>query len=200
MAKLDILVEEPSAEAFLRTILPRLFQAHARVRCDVVPHQGKDDLIAKLPARLSAYGGKGLHDRRVIILVDRDAENCVHLRRRLNEIAARSGLIVRGIGDLNWRVATRIAIEELEAWYFGDWTAVCSAYPKAKLSNSERARNCDAIAGGTWEQLERVLQRAGYFSGGLRKIELARAVGKHFDPARCVSHSFRKFLEAVRGP
>ena len=58
-------------------------------------------------------------------------------------------------------------------------------------------RDPDAIAGGTWEALERVLQRAGYFRSGLRKIEAARAIAEHMDPARNRSASFRSFHRTI---
>lgn len=95
-------------------------------------------------------------------------------------------------------------IEELEAWYFGDWEAVCAAYPRAPkdIPGKSRYRNPDAIQGGTAEAFERVLQRVGYYATGLAKVDAARRVGAHFDPARCRSQSFRYFyailLEACR--
>jgi hypothetical protein len=36
-------------------------------------------------------------------------------------------------------------------------------------------RDPDGVLGGTWEALERILKRAGYFKTGLRKMECARA-------------------------
>ena len=53
------------------------------------------------------------------------------------------------------------------------------------------------IIGGTWETLERVLQRAGHYSGGLSKIELARTMAAHMDPARNTSASFNCFAEGL---
>ena len=195
VAGLDIFVEERSAEAFLCAMLPRCLPANRAFT--VVPHQGKDDLLAKLESRLRVYADGSLRGRRVVVLVDRDAEDCLALKRRLEGIAAKLELATRTQMGGGWRVVNRIAIEELEAWYFGEWSAVQKAYPKAKLSRAESARNPDFITGGTWEQLERVLKRAGYFKGGLRKIELARNVGAHFEPDRCTSRSFRRFYEAV---
>ena len=96
-------------------------------------------------------------------------------------------------------MVNRIAIEELEAWFFGDWEAVRSAYPKVPASQLQKAgfRDPDAIKGGTWEAMERVMQGAGYFGGGLRKIELARSVAAHMVAERNRSASFRAFVEAV---
>ena len=97
------------------------------------------------------------------------------------------------------KFVTRIAIEELEAWYFGDWQAVCSAYPSASPSTPRQAnyRNPDAIKGGTWEAFERVLKRHGYFKQGLAKVEAATRVGQHIDPKRNKSRSFAVFYNAI---
>jgi hypothetical protein len=76
---------------------------------------------------------------------------------------------------------------------------VRKAYNRVPTSipNQAAYRQSDAVAGGTWEALERVLQRAGYFSSGLRKLEAAQAIGEHFDPALASSPSFIAFREAI---
>jgi hypothetical protein len=48
----EVLVEEPSMEAALRLLLPRLL---SELTFAVHPYQCKDDLLAKLPARLRGY-------------------------------------------------------------------------------------------------------------------------------------------------
>jgi hypothetical protein len=55
----------------------------------------------------------------------------------------------------------------------------------------------DAIAGGTWEAMERVLRKAGYFNSGLRKLNLARSVAAHMDIHRNRSRSIQAFATAV---
>jgi len=114
-------------------------------------------------------------------------------------MAADAGLATRSASRRSYVVANRLAIEELEAWYFGDWAAVRAAYPRAPETIPARARYRapDAIAGGTWEAFERVLQAAGYFAGGLRKIEAARAVAEHMDPSRNRSPSFAALRDAL---
>ncbi len=42
------------------------------------------------------------------------------------------------------------------------------------------------------------MRRAGYFGGGLRKIEAARAIARHWDPDASSSPSFRAFRDALR--
>jgi hypothetical protein len=97
-------------------------------------------------------------------------------------------------------VVNRIAIEELEAWYFGDWRAVRAAYPKVPRNAPQQAsfRHPDDIAGGTWEAFERVLQGAGYFGQGLRKVEAARTIAPHLVPRRNTSPSFRALRDALQ--
>ena len=95
------------------------------------------------------------------------------------------------------KVVNRIVIEELEAWYFGDWEAVLAAYPR--VPKNIPYRDPDAIRGGTWEAFERVMQKADYFEGGLRKIEAARAIAPHWEPDRNTSSSFRVFCDVLQG-
>lgn len=197
-AHLVLLVEEPSMEAFLRALLPRLLPQDRTF--EVHPFQGKSDLLGKLEARLRGYAAWLPADWRIVVVVDRDDDECRALKSLLESIARRAGLRSRSrAGGAPWQLINRIAIEELEAWYFGDWAAVRTAYPRTSASVPRRQafRDPDAIAGGTWEAFERVLQVHGYFKGGLSKIEAARAIGAHIDPARSSSHSFRAFTEAI---
>jgi len=192
-----VFVEELSAEAFLEGILPGIL---GRIDFRINRFLGKDDLLAKLEQRL-----RGLawipRSHKIVVLVDRDDDDASHLRRRLDDIARKVGYTVHSMRSQGqFQVANRLAIEELEAWFFGEVEALRACYPKVPptLQKREGFRNPDAIAGGTWEAMERVLQSVGYFKGGLRKIELARTVGSHFLPDRCVSDSFREFHAVLR--
>ncbi len=114
--------------------------------------------------------------------------------------AAKAGLVPRSnAAPGSWQVVSRIAIEELEAWFFGEWASVRSAYPRVppKVTTHAAYRNPDAIKGGTWEALERILKTAGYFSLGLRKTEIASAIGRHMNPQANTSPSFACFRTAV---
>lgn len=139
-AHLEVLVEEPSMEAFLGALLPRLLPADRSFLLH--PFQGKTDLLGKLQDRLRGYAGWLPDDWRVVVVVDRDDDDCV--------------------------------------------VAGQAAY-----------RHPDAILGGTWEAFERVLQRHGYFRGGLGKIEAARALGGVVEPSRNRSPSFARFRDAL---
>ena len=192
---LELLVEEPSMEAFLRALLPRLLPQDRTF--EVHPFQGKNDLLSKLEPRLRGYAAWLPANWRIVVVVDRDDDDCRVLKRRLEAIARHAGLLTRG--RVPWQLINRIAIEELEAWYFGDWEAVRAAFPRvsASVPRRQQFRNADAIAGGTWEAFERVMQAHGYFKGGLLKIEAARAIGAHVDPVRSSSRSFRAFGGAI---
>lgn len=195
---LVVLVEELSMEAFLRALLPRLLPKERTF--EVHPFQGKSDLLSKLGARLHAYAKWLPADWRIIVVVDRDDDDCTALKRSLEKIARDAGLSTRtGTRGNHWQLVNRIAIEELEAWYFGDWEAVRAVYPRLSPTVPSRRgfRDPDAISGGTWEAFERVLKRHGYFEGGLRKIDAARAVGAVLDLARCGSRSFGLFRDAI---
>ena len=193
---LEFLVEEQSMQAFLDGILPKLLMGRATHRA--MAHQGKPDLLAKLENRLRGYARYITPEMRLIILVDRDDGDCSALKQELEGKAKGAGLVTRS-SERPWQIANRIAIEELEAWYFGNWPAVRSAFPKvpANIDRQASFRFPDAIAGGTWEAFERILQRAGYFSNGLRKVECARLISEHFDPSACVSPSFASFRSVV---
>ncbi len=188
---LDFLVEEPSMERFLRALLPRLLPQNRTF--EVHPFQGKSNLLGKLGARLRGYASWLPEDWRIVVIVDRDNDDCVELKKRLEAIALAAGLRTRtNAGAAKWQLVNRIAIEELEAWYFGDWKAVREAYPRVAPNIPQRQgfRDSDTIAGGTWEAFERVMQRHGYFKSGLGKLEAARVIGALVDPTRSTSKSF----------
>lgn len=195
---LKFLIEEPSMEAFLRGLLPRLLPADHSF--DVHAFQGKPDLLGKLEARLRSYARWLPADCRLFVVVDRDDNDCHELKQRLESMAQRAGLLTRSrAGAMPWQLVNRIAIEELEAWYFGDWNAVRAEYPRVSANVPQRQglRDPDAIVGGTWETFERTLQRHGYFKTGLVKIDLARRIAARIDPERNRSASFRVFHMAL---
>ena len=196
---LEILVEEPSMEAFLRELLPRLFPKDCPF-FQIRVFQGKPDLLDKLQARLKGYAHWPSNYGRIVVVVDCDDDDCRKLKQQLEEAATAAGLRTRsGAGGTPWQVVNRIAIEELEAWYFGDWEAVRGAYPKVSptVPNQAKYRDPDAIEGGTWEAFERLLKQKGYFKNGLRKVEAARTIAARINPACNRSHSFVKFRDAL---
>ena len=164
LERLIVFVEEPSMEATVEHLLPKLMND---VDFETRRFQCKDDLLKNLPDRLCGYSTWLPEKWAILVLVDRDDDDCLALKQKLEDMAENAGLLSKsrvGTGK-RFQVANRIAIEELEAWFFGDWAAVQAAYPRVPATIPQRAgyRDPEAILGGTWEALERVLKRAGYF-------------------------------------
>jgi hypothetical protein len=193
----EILVEEPSTEAALQVLMPKIrpglgFQVHV--------FNGVHDLLDKLPARLRGYAGWLGEDQRVVVVRDEDRKDCKKLKREIEEMARKAGLATKRSARGSFQVLTRIAVEELEAWLLGDVPALVETYPGVSptLSSQRRYRDPDAIKGGTWEALQDALQRAGHFPGGLPKIQVAREVAANMDPERNLSKSFQVFRDGIR--
>ena len=196
----DFLVEEPSTEKALRGFLPKIIPQE--VIWDIKNLGCKSRLLAELPKRLTGYANmlKAGMDKRVVILVDRDDEDCEKLKKQLEKMAKEAGLATKKHPlKGRWQVVTRIACEELEAWFLGDPEALCQAYPKipAGYITGQKYRAPDEIKGGTWEAAEYLLQKHGYFKGGLGKISFAQTVSPLLDESRSQSPSFKKFCEAA---
>ena len=197
--QIEFFVEEPSMEEALKNLVPAIlgpydwFWVHA--------FQGKLDLMRQLGPRLKGYSRRLQSTGRIIVLVDRDADDCHELKTILNTIAGEAGFIPRSDADSEggFHILIRIVIEELEAWFFGDPQALVTAYPRLPAALGDRAAYCDpdAIKGGTWEALLRVLQEHGYYPEGLPKIEVARQVSREMVPGRNRSRSFQVFWRAL---
>ena len=195
---IEFLLEERSAEAALESILPKIV-------CDDVGFnfhvfQGKHDLLKNLPIRLKGYRHWIPDDWRIIVLIDEDREDCLQLKAKLEQAASEAGFVTktRTTSNRNFSVVNRLAIEELEAWFFGDPEAVRTAYPNVSKTFHTRSkfRNPDAITGGTHEALGRVLKR--YYPKWLPKTVVAQNIASHMIPDQNTSKSFQVFLEGLK--
>ena len=183
-------------KALLHDLAPKML---GDIPFEIFDHGSKPQLLLRLPERLRGYASFLPPTWRIVVVLDRDADDCRVLKQALEDIAEHAGLVSRTrAGGKPWPVVHRIAIEELEAWFFGDWDAVRRAYPRVPETIPRKAkyRDPDAISGGTWEAFLRVLQDAGYFPGGLRKIEAVEKIAPHMNPVRNGSRSFQA-LRAV---
>ena len=189
---LEFLLEEPSAEAALKILLPKILPAATTYALH--PFQGKNDLFKNLSGRLRGYRGWLPENWGIIVLFDEDREDYKTLKQQAEAIAQGAGFHTKSSPDLigGFQVITRLCVEELEAWFLGDVPAICAAYPGVSPDLGQRKgyRNPDAVRGGTWEALERVLQHAGYHMGGLAKTQAARDICAHMEPNRNTSHCF----------
>lgn len=196
---IEFLVEELSAEKFLNIIIPKIFGSN--VTCNIHSFQGKSDLLKNLPSRLKGYSRWIPEDWKIVVLIDEDRKNCHELKNILEKAAQDARLIAKSTSiDGRFQVLNRIIIEELESWYFGDVNALSSAYPgiSRNLDKKKNFRDPDRIRGGTWETLERVMQRAGYHEQGLNKIEAAETIATYMDPCLNKSHSFQVFFNGCK--
>ena len=197
---IDFLLEEPSAEAALTAILPSILSDN--VSFDFHVFKGKEDLLKKLPERLKTYRRWIPNDWRIVVLIDEDRKDCHELKANLEKAAHEAGFVTKSNAppDEDFQVVNRIAIEELEAWYFGDVEAMHTAYPRIPINLQSKAkyRNPDAIQGGTSEALEHLLIQNNYYRGWIPKPTVAQNIAQHMVPSRNRSKSFQVFVEGLR--
>jgi hypothetical protein len=199
MSRLELLVEEPSMEEALRHLLPKIIGNRAEWK--VINMRSKGRLMKELPNRLRGYkrrmnGGENI---KVIVLVDRDIDDCHALKRQLEAMARNAGLQTKtaaGAGGAAFQVVNRIAIDELEAWFMGDTTALQCAYTSLRSVRFPNYFN-HPDNGGTWERLHHFLKQHGIYRNSFPKIDAARNIAKHMEPERNRSRSFQCFLQGV---
>jgi hypothetical protein len=208
---LEFLIEDSSGEKLLQTLLPKLlgdqgdphsWRVHAyRGIGRVLKGLGKAVdpskriLLDQLPRLLRGYGRtKGIDA--VVVILDADRRDC---RTFLAELKA----ITAGCNPAP-KTLFRLAIEEMEAWYLGDRTALLQAYPRAKREVLDRYQQ-DGIC-DTWELLAdaihpggvAAIKKVGWPLPGQMKSEWAEKIGPILEPERNVSPSFGKLRDGVR--
>lgn len=177
MNRLVFLLEERSMKTLLEGLLPRLMPGLSFI---CVPHEGKQDLEKSIPRKLRAWREPGV---RFVIVRDNDGVDCHDLKRRLVTLcmdAGRADSLVR------------LACQELEAWYFGDSTALAHAFDKAQLNGIEkraRYRNPDAIQQPSRE-LAKLIPEFQKVSGARRMAMCLSRTGNR-------SRSFQVFMDGV---
>ena len=185
-------------EAFLQSWFSNCFPIDAYT--STITFEGKKDLLTNLGGQIKAYQRVKVPNFvfRHIVLVDSDNDDCIVLKKKVLEICRKAGLSTRVPGN-SWEAAVCIVMKELEAWFFGNWDAVVSAYPRVPKDIPRKAayRDSDNIRGKTSKALERVLQRAGCIKGGLKKSETAELIGSHYIPENSNSTSFRYFHQVL---
>ncbi|MCX7835875.1 MAG: DUF4276 family protein [bacterium] len=197
---LEILVEEPSAKEALKNLLPKIIGSEHTFQ--IHPHQGKPDLLNKLPKKLKAYRRYISSDVRIVILVDLDSEDCNQLKRKLDNMAEQAGFRTKTTANKthqpNFQVLNRLVIKELEAWFLGDFQAIHSAFPKVpwKLRNKKQHIDPDSIIKPS-KALERMLQKYNYYKNGLQKLDCAKKISAHMDPNHNSSVSFNQFKKGI---
>lgn len=141
MRTLVCLLEELSAEAMLRGILPRLLPED----CDLVfiPFEGKQDLERQLARKIRLWKKP---DTWFLVLRDQDAGDCVLVKQRLQMIVKETGK--------EERVLVRVACHELESFYLGDLRAVEEGLGLSGLAHRQEQklyRTPDALSNASQE-------------------------------------------------
>ncbi len=199
MRQVDFLVEEPSAEEMLRHLLPRLIGQRARWK--LINLGSKYKLLNVLPHRLAGYRQRldQGEDLRVVVLVDRDHDDCETLKRRLEQLAREARLTTKSSPTANGQffVLNRIVIEELESWFIGDLVALRRAFAGLPDIQASRGIFRNPDNGGSWEALHRFLKRHGIYKNSYPKKDAARRIAPHMDISRNRSHSFGVFVRGL---
>jgi hypothetical protein len=207
---LEILVEDSSGEKLLDAILPKIlgengkthtWRLHAYKGIGRIPkgmsagvNPTNRMLLDNLRKLLSGYGKTPGVDA-VVVVLDTDSRNCRDFLAELNDI----------LSSCNPAPNTlfRLAIEEIEAWYFGDKSAIINAYPKAKKEILNQYQQ-DSIC-GTWELLadaiypggSGAIKKAGWPIPGQIKHEWAEKIGPHLSLSENISPSFGKLRDGL---
>ncbi|MCP4577367.1 MAG: DUF4276 family protein [Deltaproteobacteria bacterium] len=210
----EILVEDQSGKKALDILVPKIVGNDHTIRFHTykgigrIPRNMKDAgnaakriLLENLPKLLKGYGKTfngypSDYPAAVILVCDLDDKCLKVFRRELYGI----------LNQCHPKPETRfcIAIEEGEAWFLGDLSAVRGAYPRAR-NNVLNAYVNDSIC-GTWEMLadaiypggSSALSAKGWQSIGAEKFKWAEKITPHMDTKSNVSPSFCYFRDKLK--
>ena len=177
MGRMVFLVEERSMAVFLEGLLPRIFPG-IDFLCSA--YDGKHDLAGSIPRMLRGWRTPGDY---FVVVYDNDRKDCRELK---------SDLRARCQEGRREDTLIRIACQELEAWYWGDLSALAKAYEEPavqKLATKRQFRQPDAIPHPYREIKQRIR--------GFQKISGARQMARHINPDRNTSPSFQAFMRGV---
>jgi hypothetical protein len=179
MKELVFFLEEPSAEAMLQGLLPRILPEGIVWRAIVF--EGKQDLEKRMLKRLRGYLNP---EARFVILRDKDAADCKVIKKQLKEKCIEAG---------KQEALVRIACHELESWYLADLVAVERGLKIPGLSSRQGKglfRAPDTTVNPSHE-LKRIVPC-------YQKLGGSRAIGLYLDPDNTRSDSFRVFIAGIR--
>jgi hypothetical protein len=205
----EFLVEDQSGAKAIEILLPKLlgdkasysikkgYKGLGHLPKNLKPKSdaSKRILLDQLPRLLRGYG-KVPNSGYIIIICDLDKRNERQFLFELNGVLNKC--------DPKPNACFCLAIEEFEAWYLGDLTAVRKAYPKAKndvLNGYKNDSICD-----TWELLadaickggSKALIKEGWQAIGMQKSVWAKEISPHMNIDNNLSPSFKKMLFQLR--
>jgi len=197
--RIEFLVEEPSAEEALKHLLPKLVRQRAQWK--LINLGSKYKLLNALPQRLAAYRRRidQGEDLRVVVLVDRDDDDCNVLKRQLENAARGAELTTKSVPDAERKflVVNRIVVEELESWFIGDAAALRQAFTSLPHIDATKSIFRNPDNGGSWEALHRFLKKHGIYRSSFPKIDAARRIAPNLNIQANRSRSFQVFFCGV---
>lgn len=183
MARIEILVEEPSMKAFLGVFLPRILGDFGSLNQNVYVRsfEGKSDLQKNIPSKIKVFSN--WHEPvAVVILHDQDSNDCKILKKKLSALCSKNG---------NCITLIRIVCKELESWYLGDFQAIQSAYPKFNAQvylNKAKYREPDKL--NAYKELRLILPE-------FQKTDGAKRIAEVIDIERNISESFQQTVSGL---
>ncbi len=209
----EILIEDQSGKQALDILVPRIigdghtFKVIAYKGIGRIPKKlgakvdaSKRILLDRLPKLLCGYGETFSnypkdYKTAVILVCDLDDKCLKSFRQELFDI----------LDNCKYRPQTYfcIAIEEGEAWFLGDVSAIKVAYPEAKEAVLNSYMN-DSIC-GTWEVLAdaifpggaQALSGRGWSYVGFEKSQWAKKISPNMDISNNSSPSFNYFKDTL---
>jgi len=210
----EVLVEDQSGKRALDILIPKIVGdthsfrviaykgiGHVPKNMKTTSEAKKRSLLNQLPRLLQGYGKTfesfpEEYPAAVVLVCDLDDKCLKAFREELHTV----------LSACNPRPCTRfcIAIEEGEAWFLGDLTAIRKAYPSAKSAILNTYEN-DSIC-GTWEKLANAVYHGGAAALtsmgrqaiGREKSRWAGTIPPHMDVDENNSPSFVYFREKMR--
>jgi hypothetical protein len=173
---LVIFTEEPSMKVFLETLIHRIYP---KISLKIIAYQGKQDLEKNVARHIRNWHTP---NSKFIVVHDQDSWDCIFLKDKLVTICSLAAP----------NVTIRIACHELESWYWGDLTAVSTAFGKSSiivLSRKRKYRIADEIENPKSELKKQLPQ--------YEQIAGAKAIAEYIDITRNTSHSFQVFFRTI---
>lgn len=181
MKQIVFLLEEPSAEAMLQAVVPRIVGEEINVR--YIVFQGKQDLEKRIELKLRGWQ---MPNTCFIVMRDQDSGNCIEIKRTLQQKVNASGK-----GDVT---LIRIACSELESFYLGDLNAVeqgLGISGIARRQNNHKYRQPDILRNAA-NELDRLTK------GKYKKLLGSRAIAPYLRLDENKSISFNILIEGIR--
>lgn len=185
MARIEILVEEPSMKEFLTILLPNILdeQWNLNENYFIRSFEGKSDLQKNIPSKVKFLSNRNHEAVGVVIMQDQDSSDCRLLKQKLLTICNENG---------DCPMLVRIICRELESWYLGDFVAINKAYPNFKHQNyinKSKFRipdNCNA-----YDELRKILPE-------FQKVGGAKKIAPFIDVVNNKSESFQQTINGLK--